>query len=407
MAVVLACATAAAETTWQPRVSAGFDTYVHTYHLAYDDTTESVSESVITAEIEGRSARRSTHRWRLRAMASGGSELFRQLLDGTYRWRPGGTQRLRCDVDWLGRQYRGDTDYALASDNHEGRAELRAYPWTGESAGLDVRWRGRFMDYRTPSSLQQDYREHGGGAFLTSQGLGLTAWRMGGRITSRAYPDSSAIDRDVLAVEGDLDLTRGDGHLWFYHRTERRLTEHEEVRPSAWSHWSELQGAWPAGRGRVVTNVGSEVWRYDRQDVVWFNAWRLDSELGYGWGDPLAARWQTLLTVERLGATEAAESYSQVGLRGSVESFSGAVTGLLELEYGHRWYDDTAEATGVDDIVLTYTDFSYLEIWLMATWSWSPHLSLELTASYQPEQHTEQDDNTALGYGSVQLVWRP
>ncbi len=334
------------------------------------------------------------------------------MLDGRYQWRPDGAPRLRLDVDWLGRQYRRGTGYALSSDNHEGRAEVRAYPWLGRTAQLDVRVRGRYIHYRTPSSLEQDYRERGGALYLSSRGFGELSWRLGARTTSRAYPDSAAIDRDVVAVEGDLDRSAGGRHLWLYQRSERRLAAQEDVRPSAWSHWSEVRASWPAGTGEVVTNLSSEVWRYDQQDDVWFDAWRLETELGYGWGNPLQARWRTLLTMERLDAGEASESYQQFGLRGSVESYTGPVTGLLALEYGHRWYrQEPAADTEVDsllaDLDLTYSDFSYLELWLMATWAWSPHLSLEVVASYQPEQHTEQDDDTAIGYGSARVVWRP
>jgi hypothetical protein len=28
-------------------------------------------------------------------------------------------------------------------------------------------------------------------------------------------------------------------------------------------------------------------------------------------------------------------------------------------------------------------------------------------ASYEPESHTERTDDTAIGYASVRLVWRP
>jgi hypothetical protein len=406
-AVVVVCM-AHAGPIWRPKVAAGIDSYLHTYYLADDDTTESVTELLVTAEVEGRSARRARHAWRTRVAVSAGSELYRELLDARYEWRPGGDPRLRLDVDWLGRQYRNRTEYALSSDNHEGTAEVRGYPWLGRTAQLDLRARGRYIEYRTPSALEQSYRERTGAAYLASRGIGEVNWRLGARAITRSYPDSSAIDRDVLAVEGDLDRGLGRRRLWLYHRSERRLAADEEVRPSAWSHWSDLRATWPAGPGEVVTNLSNEVWRYDWQDAVWFDAWRLDGELGYGWGDPLRAHWQALLTTERLDAGEASESYQQFGLRGTVETYAGPVTGLLALEYGHRWYRDAASADQADDdFSLGYSDFSYLEVWLMATWAWSRHLSLELVASYQPEQHTEQDDDTALGYGNVRLVWRP
>ena len=424
VAVCVSCLTGTAWAgEWRPRVSAGVDSYVHTYHLADDDTTETVSEYAATAESLGRSARDAPHAWSLRAGFTGGSELLRQRLDAGWRWRADtGDPLLRVDVDWYGRQYHRGSDYGLTSDNHEGTTEVRGYPWKTERLRLDLRMRGRYLAYRTPSSLEQSYREHGGAAFLSSRDPLETAWRVGLRATRRIYPDSTEIGRDAVAIEGDLDRMTGDRFLWLYHRSERRWTERADVRPWAWSHWTELRATWPAGPGKVVTNAGSEVWRYDREDATWFDSWRLDGELGYGWGDPLGAAWQTLVTIERLAAGDSPETYTQIGLRGSVESYAGPVSGILALEYGRRWYAGTAD-DGLDDvddlgsyddtdlldldIALAYTDFSYLEIWLMATWELSPSLALELMANYQPEQHTEQDDDTAIGFGSARLVWRP
>lgn len=406
-AVVVVCVAQDAP-TWRPKLAAGIDSYLHTYYLAEEDTSESVTELLLSAELEGRSPRRARHAWSARLAASGGSELFRELLDARYQWRPQGDTRLQLDVDWLGRQYRHRTDYALSSDNHEGTVEFRGAPWLGHGVKLDLRARGRYIQYRTPSTLEQSYRERSGAAYLASRGYGDVNWRVGARATARSYPDSAAIDRDVLAVEGDLDHGLGSRRFWLYHRSERRLAADTQVRPSAWTHWTDLRATWPAGPGEVVTNLNNEVWRYDQPGTVWFDAWRLDGELGYGWGDPLRAHWQALLTTERLAAGDASESYQQFGLRGTVESYAGPVSGLLAVEYGHRWYRDTTSSDAVDDgYDLTYSDFSYLELWLMATWAWSPHLSLELVASYQPEQHTEQDDDTAIGYGNARLVWRP
>ena len=80
--------------------------------------------------------------------------------------------------------------------------------------------------------------------------------------------------------------------------------------------------------------------------------------------------------------------------------------GVIALGYGQRWYADQ-DATDDTDISLEYSDFSFLEIWAMATWAMNDHFSLDLIANYQPETHTEQTDDMALGFGSLRLVWRP
>ena len=416
-ALLIAGASLAADAdspTWRTRLSAGYDAYVHTYYLAVDDTTETVSEVNATAEIEGRSARGAVHRWRLRSEVSAGSELLRGLFDGDWQWRPGGgAPRLRADLTWFGRRYTEDSDYALSSDNHEARGELRWWPWRGDDLALDLRASGKLLDFRTPSTLEQDYRETGAGAFLSSAGSLDRAWRVGLRAIGRAYPDSSAIDRDVVAAEGDLDAGGDRYDLWLYHRSERRRVADVTARPSAWSHWTDLRLAVPAGPGHVVTNLNNEVWRYDQETSAYFDSWRTDVEFGYRWGDLLDVLWHALATVDHLDAGDSPESYTQVGLRGSVESYAHPFTGILALEYGHRWYRNPATGdldflTGdLADLSLGYTDFSYLEIWAMATWNLHDRLALDLIASYQPEKHTEQDDDTALGYGTVRLVWRP
>ena len=391
--------------SWQPRVSTGLDAYLHNYYLAVSDTTEAIAEFNVAAEIEGRSRRVTSHQWRLRTEVSSGTELTRQLLDGTYRFRPAtGNPRARADVTWFGRQYREDSDYARSSNNNEGRGELRLYPWYGKAV-LDLRLSGRYLHYGTPSTLEQNYHEESAAAFVRSPGVLGGSWRVGVRGAQRAYPDSAAIDRDVVAVEGDLDLAGERQSLWAYHRSERRLAADETVRPSAWSHWTDARLALPAGVGQVVVNLNNEVWRYDQDTGAYFDSWRTDVEFGYRWGDMLGALWHTLLTVDRLDAGDLPETYTQVGLQGSLESYAYPFTGVISIEYGHRWYETSATA---DDLyALAYTDFSYFEIWAMATWAMTDHFSIDLIANYQPENHTEQDDDLALGFGTLRLVWRP
>ena len=81
----------------------------------------------------------------------------------------------------------------------------------------------------------------------------------------------------------------------------------ETARPSAWSHWTELNLALPAGQGRVVVEATSEVWNYDQEYVAYYDSWRLDGGLGYRWGDVLGPTWKLLMAVENLRAFFAGE----------------------------------------------------------------------------------------------------
>jgi hypothetical protein len=109
--------------------------------------------------------------------------------------------------------------------------------------------------------------------------------------------------------------------------------------------------------------------------------------------------------VDRLDAGDQPETYTQLGLKGSLESYAYPFSGVIAVEYGHRWYDGSDAA--LDEFELSYSDFAYIEVWAMATWSLSEHLGVDLIANYHPENHTEDEDDVALGYGTLRLVWRP
>ena len=63
----------------------------------------------------------------------------------------------------------------------------------------------------------------------------------------------------------------------------------------------------------------------------------------------------------------------------------------------------TIEMTHVD----LYSDYNYWKIWLMGSWFIDDHLSIDVIANYEPETHTEDTDDSALGFASVRLVWHP
>ena len=95
-----------------------------------------ITVDVPTRQVSVVSGLRSTRcRRTLNACVPGGSVSVNQggqLFDGSYRLRPGaGDPLARADLTWFGRQYREGSEYARSSDNHEGRGELRFYPWYG------------------------------------------------------------------------------------------------------------------------------------------------------------------------------------------------------------------------------------------------------------------------------------
>jgi len=402
---------------WNYTLSLALDSFVHSYPLAVEDTTEIVNELNFGVSVEGQSPIWTRHRWYLRGDLFAGSELYRQRLEARYAWRPDGRlDRLRLDVDYLGRQYLRPTSYSLNSDNREIAGEVRVVPLAGRNWLTDLRAKGWVVDYRTPSTLEQDRREVQVAAFLRAPPTAATIWGVGVRRAHRAYPDTAEIDRDMIVLEADLTrLTAGSEGLVAFHRSERRNIADESVRPSAWSHWSHLQTGLPAGTGALVLEVESEKWNYDYETGAYFDSWRYGGYGGFRIGDMLTSAWQFGIAAERFDAGTQPESFDQLGARVGLESYGGPVSGGIILEYGRRSYWTTAEtsSTGDSDFdadladVFAYTDFNYWEIWLVGTWRMIEHFSIDVLASYRPEKHSEPTDDAALGFASLRLVWRP
>lgn len=407
-----------ARATWDLRAVSGLDATVHTYPLAVSDTTETITEFMCQLGLEGRSPLRARHRWRLRAEASAGTELFRQRLEGDYRWQDARrVARLRLTGSWRGRQYRPGTTYTNSSDHGEGRLQARLTPWAGEK----TEWRGllstEFSDYARPSTLEVNHHGYGARLVLQSRGLSERPWHAGLSGARRVYPDSVQINRRTAGLEAGWDGRDFQGRgLQVYQRSQRRLIADETVRPSAWMHWSEGRAGLAAGPGTVFLDLQSEVWSYDQDSTVYVDSWRLQGMLGYTWGDLLSTSRRLGLAGERLAAGDSPESYHQLGLYAGIESYAGPLGGSLSLEFGRRFYTGGDEDLGLDEELAQelavldsslYTDFHYWKIWLQGSWEMTDALRLDLLGSYEPENHLEDADDSALGFGSIRLVWRP
>ena len=407
---------------WRTSLSTGLDAYSHTYALATEDTTESLVEYLLTAAVAGRSDRRARHGGFFRAEGSLGSELFRQRLEGEYRFRDAERRiRFRLGGRLRGRQYHSGTDYMNTSDNIEGRFYLRGQPLARSKRALEVRGSLDFLEYAAPSSLEVSHHTGTAGLSLGSQDWRGPTWKLGVALDARSYPDSTQIDRRRILLDGQYEIQGEDrGQLLVMHRSERRHIRDAMAKPSGWLHWTDAVGQVGAGAGQVFLELQSERWDYDREESAYQDSWRLKSLGGYTWGDVLTATWRLGLAWERLWSADDPEAFNALGLVGGVEAMSGPVSGSLSLEWGRRHYTeepvdwDVPENVGSsgDDLggsgsARFYSDFSYLEIWLMGSWSLDPRFTLEVQASYEPENHTEQEDDSALGFATVRLVYRP
>ena len=402
---------------WSLSLAGGYDTFIHTFPLATEDTTETVSEATVVVGLEGHSARLAVHKWRLRPEFSYGTELLRGRLDFAYHYRPDQfTTLFRLDGNALFRSYQGGSDYALTSDTVEGRFTARGYLSPAGAVMGEYRLITAGVRYRDPSTLEVNYHDLGTAASLRSGRDATWNYAVGGRHVRRSYPDSSVIDRNITALEGNLDTISLEGHgLRLYHRSERRKVRDETVRPSAWAHWTTLELLIPVGGFSLASVLMSEVWQYDEKTAVYFDSWRLRGLILLKRGGLLAPAWLAGVVIEQLAAGDMPETYNQAGLRVGLEYYGTSLIISTTIEYGLRNYNlDTFEvdqennSLQSDELpIFTYSDFHYWELWLMFTWSLSHHLSLDIMANYQPEKHVAELDDASLAYGSVRLVWRP
>lgn len=407
---------AASRLDWTFTTSAGYDTYVQRFPFAGVDTTETIAEFDLLAAAEARTAGRARHRWRLRPELSFGTELRREGIEAGWQYRPDSLAAvLRCDAAWHGRQYRRGTGYSLSSDLQEFRAETRATLSPRGRGAVEARLTGWRLRYASPSALELDHDELGGGVYWKSGHDAERYFTLGARLARRAYPDSSAIDRTVAGLTGELDTAAPTGAgVRLFWCSERRAIRDETARPSAWSHWGTAAWLVPVGSGRIETDLQGEVWRYDAETSAWFDSWRLAGALAYHGGGEAGWGWLAGFAAERLAAgTESPETYDQAGLRVGAEACLPTLGGACTVELGRRDYTFTpppeplssTRPPGLDTLDL-YSDFTYWAVWLSASWSVTGRLALDLAANWQPERHTEPADDAAVAFASARLLWR-
>ena len=400
-----AVATPPGSNVWNWDVSAGHDSFTHTYALATMDTSETVSETMVRIGCEGRSAPGATRRWRLRLEGSAGSDLWRERLEADWRRVDGeGVSRFRAAARVAGQQYRNGTDLKQSSDQTEGRLDLQLVPGAAARRELFLLGWGAVTAFARASPLEQDVRETGVGTGLRSRGWDGPSWTLSLRRAQRAYPDSAAIDRHSWLAEADFHRSLGlSGNLSLHGLSERRLAADPAVRPDAWFHWLEGDAGLPVSTGELVLQSQYERWVYDLPTEIYRDSWRLAGLAGLRRGDVLRAQGLLGLALERYDAGDAPETYSQFGLRAGLESYASVVSGTISVEYGRRRYGEQPAGDGE----LTYSDFNYWRLWLVADWRLGSGLSLSGLGSWEPERHVEAQDDVSLGFASLRLVWRP
>ncbi len=412
-------------TAWSWLGGTGIDSYVHSFPLATTDTTVTVSEYYALLRLEGRSGYGGAHRWRLRPELSAGSELIRGRLDFSYQYQPRNNRpRLSLEAIGLSRHYRPRSVYSLSSDAVEGWIRARAALSPAGATQFELRADAGGVLFREPSTLEVNYGDLGGGFAWRSGGDATRRFALGARLVQRTYPDSSAIDRTVVALEGEYDAVELGGRgVRVFHRSDRRQVRDETARPSAWTHWSRLEWVLPAGGLDLKGELASEVWDYESVGSVYYDSWRWSGLLAIQGGRLVLPTWWVGLAAERFDARQQPETYTQAGVRIGLETYGSAGHASLTAEYGRRDYSASLTSAeiyldvtpGVSTMTgdptslssLGYSDFYYWELWLLATWALSSHFALDGMANYQPENHTEKSDDASVAFITLRLVFQP
>ena len=392
--------------SWTQQLGAGYDTYVQTYFLALEDTTETIEEFELSWSGEVATQGRRRHGWSLKPQLFAGSERDRARLLAQYVLRPdSSTAVLRLDADLQGVRYKGSTDYNLSSDYREGLVRGRWILSPRGATALELHARAASLRYADASALEVDRDDLRGGLRLGAGADALDRWRLGLAYGARAHPDTAAIDRDEVIWEAEYEHPAFRGIAWrLQHRSERRKIADPTVRPSNWSHWSDAEVTLPLGEVlRLTVAAEHELWRYDERwgayddQTRWNGALRLE---GGGLGGP---GWRAGPTGETLDSTAEGESYTQFGLLGGFDQLGDRLSVSATLEIGRRDYETVA---AVDDYVPLYTDFTYVEVWLTGSIDLTSVLRLDVMANYLPENHAEDIEDTSLGFGSLRVAYR-
>ena len=396
---------------WSGSMATGYDTYVQTYFLALEDTSETLSEYELILSAVGETHDASAGAWRLAPQLAVGSERVRTELDTQWQWNPGGgPTRWELGADLQNVHYRGTTAWNLSSDWREADLDLR---WRRELdvCAADLRLDAASLRYDAPSELEVSRDDLRATFALKSNRTADDRWKVGLRAGHRAHPDTTAIDRTMWGADTEYEHMAFDGpSLRLLHRSERRTVRDETARPSSWGHWASMEGSWPLAEVlELSVEFDGEVWTYDQATGAYQNQLRWSGLVGLRASAIEGPGWQLGMAVEQLDSDDPEETYSQRGVRAGLESFGSTLTASTTLEVGRRDYaadvTDTASATD-SEIDALYTDFTYVELWLNVSWRLNEKVSLDVLGSWLPESHNDDEDDQSLGFGSVRLSYR-
>lgn len=327
------------------------------------------------------------------------SEIARARFSGA--WRTYGSTvswQSRAELDWRDRfsgSTQGGDNYLLASGD------------AGARIALDERWAargkvaGEMVDFRGVTGYAYDYYKVTG-KFGFERGLGmLSAVSLEGFVTTRQVADSQNLSYLSIGGEASLLGFSGASEYDLYLRLERKNYDRTDNRDdytglNATSHVRlDLPGKF------ILESNGMLDWlRFNPEDSLNNDYFRGRLWLGGGldWEKLTVALGPEIEVLDdEVKSGAAGESYFEAGGKLAVDCLlPGRLFASAESATGRRNIEDEADYL---------SDFTYQRLSLLADWSATHRLSLNLMGAAEWEWHDQSSDNSRLLLISSSLTY--
>jgi hypothetical protein len=386
------------------QVGISCDHFGYQYVLLAEDTVSVLDEQQASIRMDYVPLRTDRNQLDLSNTLYYGSNSIRDRLG--LRWQLGsyGSNRLTVENEAEWRRYHpsgdmaGSGDYLLNEAEVEAEFVMPASMVLGISHDLDV------LSYQTEPSYGYDYMVNTQGMSLRHQ-TGLEgSLEFEGEYRIKSVPDSARME--THSPLGRVTFTR-----WFGWTTVvdaeaelERETYPNDPDSDAWNGQVRLDVNREVNRWEFDFNGEVESWSYDHQDEV--NVSSIEPKLSlitsYGLTDYL-----------RVGAGPAVSMFlprSSLYQEERYRSF-GAETQVEYLKLSQLWGDLTIEVgrrdyTDVEGDDALYSDFTYLESTLLATWTIYHPVELSVFATYDQEWHDQADHDVSTRLVSADLRYQ-